>query len=200
MGGIGSGHWYRWNRKITTGESKDIDIRVLHRSGRLSPDSRRVYSWNCDGEPAGSIGFRVENCRIVLDYRYRENDGEWEDVELSVLLSYTSCNYGGKRPWFLCPISGCGRRVAVLYNEGKYFVCRHCGDLAYASQQERFYLRMERKRQKIIKRLGGNPYDGLYPKKPKHMQWRTYNRLIEEAGYYEDLSWELAERLLGCLR
>jgi hypothetical protein len=59
---------------------------------------------------------------------------------------------------------------------------------------------MMRKSRKIIKRLGGDPYSDLYPKKPKHMHWKTYDRLIEEAGYYEDLSWKMAERYLGFLR
>ena len=198
MGGSGSGSWCRWDRKTTTGESKDIDIRVLHRSGGLSPGFRRVYSWSCDGEPAGSIGFRAENDRIVLDYRYRENDGDWEEIEFPVQLSYTSCNYGGNRPWFICPIIGCGRRVAVLYNVGRYFGCRHCGNLAYGSQQERIYYRMMRKSRKIIKRLGGDPYDDLYPEKQKHM-WSTYNRLIGEAEFYEKVSWKFVERYLGFL-
>ncbi|MEN8133639.1 MAG: hypothetical protein ABFS45_26435, partial [Pseudomonadota bacterium] len=170
------------------------------RSGGLSPGSRCVYRWSCNGEPAGSIGLRAENGRIVLDYSYQLNGGEREHVECPVQLSDTSCNYGGSRSWFLCPIRGCGRRVAILYQLGKYFGCRHCGDLAYSSQQEREYDRMMRKSRKSIKRLGGNLHDDVYPNKPKHMHWKTYDRLISEAEYYEDLSWKLAGLFIGCRR
>jgi hypothetical protein len=47
-----------------------------------------------------------------------------------------------------------------------------------------------------IKKLGGNLNSDPYPTKPKHMHWKTYNRLIDEAGYYEGLSWKLAEMYL----
>jgi hypothetical protein len=200
MGGGGSGSWCRWNRKTTTEESKDLDIRALNHAGCLYTGYQGTYSWNCDGEPAGNIMYRVENGRIVLVYRCRENEGEWMPVELPVRLEYTPCNYGGNRPWFICPMQGCRRRVAVLYPIGKYFGCRRCGELAYSSQQERIYYRMARKNRKIIKKLGGNPYEDIYPKKPKHMHWKTYNRLIAEAEYYEDLSWKLVERYFGVLR
>ena len=55
---------------------------------------------------------------------------------------------------------------------------------------------MMRKSRKIIKKLGGNSNSDPYPTKPKHMHWKTYNRLIDEAGYYEGLSWKLAEMYL----
>ena len=126
-------------------------------------------------------------------------DSDWEPVEEPVELTWTPCNYGGKRPWFICPATGCGRRVAVIYGAGRYFACRHCYDLTYASQQESIYERASRKSRNIIKRLGGEPFDNLYPIKPKHMHWKTYNRLIDEAEYYEDMSWKLAERYFGNL-
>jgi hypothetical protein len=32
-----------------------------------------------------------------------------------VPLTYTPSNFGGRRPWFVCPSPRCGRRVAILY-------------------------------------------------------------------------------------
>ncbi len=44
----------------------------------------------------------------------------------------------GKRYWFMCPwYKGgvyCGKRVGVLYMDGKYFACRHCYELTYNSR------------------------------------------------------------------
>jgi hypothetical protein len=35
MGGIGSGSWYRFNKKTTTDECHSLDVRYLHRNGLL---------------------------------------------------------------------------------------------------------------------------------------------------------------------
>jgi hypothetical protein len=51
-------------------------------------------------------------------------------------LEWTACNFGRERPWFVRPRAECGRRVAILYGPGKYFLCRHCYDLRYESQRE----------------------------------------------------------------
>jgi len=37
MGGLGSGDWYRFNKKTTTGECQRVDVRYLHREGLLTP-------------------------------------------------------------------------------------------------------------------------------------------------------------------
>jgi hypothetical protein len=84
----------------------------------------------------GFIGTLVYQDKLVLSYRSTLG-GEWEDVKEPVSLEWTPCNFGGERPWFVCPgvVNGkrCGRRVAILYGPGKYFLCRHCYDLRYES-------------------------------------------------------------------
>jgi hypothetical protein len=37
MGGVGSGNWYRLDKKTTTGECHSVDVRYLHREGLLKP-------------------------------------------------------------------------------------------------------------------------------------------------------------------
>jgi hypothetical protein len=37
MGGAGSGNWYRFDKKTTTGECQSVDVRYLHREGLLEP-------------------------------------------------------------------------------------------------------------------------------------------------------------------
>jgi len=95
-----------------------------------------------------------------------------------VLLSWTVRNFGGERPWFVCPGAGCGRRVALLYGPGRYFLCRHCYDLRYESQREDKTHRALRRAQKIRERLGGSAnMTEPFPEKPKGMRWSTYERL-----------------------
>jgi hypothetical protein len=186
MGGVGSGNWYRFDKKTTTSECQRVDVRYLHREGLLTPGHWFSLRWSRAGRKTGSIRGVVSRHpqpeQITLLYRHRSGiGGEWEDVQEPVPLSWTACNFGGERPWFVCPGAGCGRRVAVLYGPGKYFLCRHCYDLRYESQREDKMHRALRRAQTIRERLGGSANTREpFPEKPKGMHHETYWRLREE--------------------
>jgi hypothetical protein len=120
---------------------------------------------------------------MVLLFRYKSGlDAEWEEVQQPVELEWTPCNFGGERPWLIRPgvVNGvrCGRRVAVLYGPGKYFLCRHCYDLSYQSQRDNKVDRALHRAKKIREQLGGSAsMMEPFPEKPKGMHWRTYERL-----------------------
>jgi hypothetical protein len=98
---------------------------------------------------------------------------EWEDVQESVLLSWTACNFGGERPWFICAGAECDQRVAILYGPRPYFLCRHCYDLSYHSQREDKMHWAFRRAQKIRERLGGSANMAKpFPERPKGMHMR----------------------------
>jgi hypothetical protein len=183
MGGIGSGNWYRFDKMTTTGECHSLDVRYLHREDLLTP--RRWFSlrWSRAGRQTGSLRGAVEGNvrpeRVILLYRHLSGPGgEWQDVREPVSLAWTACNFGGERPWFVCPGAGCGRRVATLYGPGRYFLCRHCYDLVYESQRENGMYRALHKAQAIRERLGGSAnMMEPFPERPKGMHWSTYNRL-----------------------
>jgi hypothetical protein len=184
MGGVGSGNWHRFDKKTTTGECHGVDVRYLHREGLLEPGRRFSLRWSRAGRETGSIRGAVEGSdrpeRLVLLYRHRSGPGaEWEDVHEPISLEWTACTFGGKRPWFICPGAGCGRRVAILYGEGRYFLCRHCYDLSYESQRENEMHRALRRAQAIREKLGGSAnMTKPFPEKPKGMHWKTYERLF----------------------
>jgi len=128
-------------------------------------------------------------------------EGRKEDVSYMVLLSWTPCNFGGSRAWFVCPAVvnavPCGRRVAKLYLQGRYFLCRHCYNLAYSSQQEAHRYAALRRCQRIRKKLGGTAnMTEPFPDRPKGMHFKTYLRLfMEYEKAYEEYSQEMIEFL-----
>ena len=179
MGGYGSGPQHG---KKTTSRCHQLDVRKLHKSGRLTPGQFFGWQWSRNGEPVASIQMRAEVDRVILDYRHQSGGNDWQSLEYPVRLEWTDCNMGGRRVWFRCPANGCGRRVAVLYLGGAgVFACRHCYRLAYACQREAADHRAMRRADNIRERLGwppgiANPCGG----KPRGMHWRTFWRLTAE--------------------
>ena len=192
MGGWGSGR--RWNAKRTAQSQHRVDIRWMKKQGYLRPGAFGSLAWKRQGRETGSIRYRMEADCMVLNYRHRPHGGEWEDAEEVISFDWTPCNYGGRRRWFLCP--HCHRRVALLYGAGKYFLCRQCCNLTYASQQMQPYERLMEKARTIRQRLGGSAsLADLFPEKPKYMHWKTYLRLQEKSEHANCLSLVLATGL-----
>lgn len=181
MGGQGSGSWYRWDKQTTMEEVKRIDIRYLQKHGWLcdSPDIHKVgkLSWTSNREKDGFINCMAYHDRFVLDYRFRRGRGEWEPVTQTVYLDSTPCNYGGVRKWFLCP--RCDRRVGILCGYDKLFLCRHCYQLPYRSQNEGYMDRLISKKHKLGERIFED-YDGDGWRKKKGMHQSTFDRLYRE--------------------
>lgn len=190
MGGPGSGSWYRWNKRDTTDEHRSLDIRAWHRKRLLRPGSTISTTWWRGERQTGAISAVVVSRRLVLlVYRVRRG-GDWQDARELVPSEWTPCHYGGERPWFRCPGRGCGRRAAVLYGGGTYFLCRHCYGLAYESQREAARSRALRRAQSIRRRLGGSAsLLEPFPEKPKRMRWRTYERLLRAYEAAELENW-----------
>jgi hypothetical protein len=183
VGGAGSGNWHRFGKKSTTDECHSVDVRYLHRNGLLKPGSWFTLRWSRAGRETGSIRGVVSGdnrpVQVTLLYRHRRGlGGEWEEIREPVELAWTPCNFGGERPWFICPGAGCGRGVAVLYGPGRYFLCRYCYDLSYQSQRDNKMYRALHKAQEIREKLGGSAnMMEPFPEKPKGMHLRTYERL-----------------------
>ena len=186
MGIQGSGTWCRWNTRTTTESQHKVDIRWLRKQHYLYPGASGHLSWSSRGEKTGSIRFRIKNDSMILTYRHRQHDGDWDDVEQIVSIDRTSCNYGGHRKWFLCP--NCGKRVAILYGAGKYFLCRHCHGLTYDSCNASPIQRIYDKAIKLRKKIGGNGVlvDPI-PIRPKGMHRSVYKKIVAEIYRLQDM-------------
>jgi len=89
---------------------KKLDVRRWQREGVLQPGRSGSWQWTNKetGEQTGSIGYRVDDGCVRLDYSIGgKPSGQ------TVRLSQSACNYGGARQWLICPIRG--ERVGVLY-------------------------------------------------------------------------------------
>jgi len=67
----------------------------------------------CGGEPSGNITVAVGDGHVRLRYRWTPYGQEPLEFDYQVGLDRTPCQYGGSRPWFVCP--RCHSRRAVLY-------------------------------------------------------------------------------------
>lgn len=198
MGGRGSGHYYHrsGNGRPTIEGALRIDAWRVFRAYRKR-GAWFTWHWSQGGAECASVSVRVlpeaqtspiihpsqGPGAVVFNYRHTPsgwNGGEPKDVENVVPLLWTSPNYGGRRPWFLCV--SCRRRVGVLILGGGAVLCRRCRGLAYEVQREKRSDRLMRRRDKLLARLGP---DG---ERPKGMHWRTYERIREEADAADYLS------------
>ena len=193
MGGYGSGR--RSRSKKTTVSRHSIDIRWMKKQDCLLPGAEGVLSWTRRGEKSGSVYFKTMPDRLALMYRTCHGRGDWQDIYDIISFTWTPCNYGGRRQWFQCP--GCGRRVGLVYG-GRYFRCRHCYDLTYASQQISREDRLIEKEYAIRRSMGGsnNLFDP-FPAKPKNMHWKTYWRLRDTAETAHNRSLLIGIQRLG---
>ena len=180
MGGMGSGPYRRHNS--ASGYLR-LDVNKLHRGGWLEPG--RAYSWqwtwgNYDDKSTISIAALAGSLR--LSFRMKSSGEDWQSVEQYVEIDRTPCNYGGTRPWFLCP--RCGRRVSVIYG-AKAFYCRACHCIAYQSQSETYEDRCFRRANKLRQRMGGEPGCQNHIPKPKWVRWATHARVVQEVEELE---------------
>lgn len=155
MGGRGSGSWQ--TGKFTTDDFPREDVLRVWRYYELTPIDNGI-TLTADVAPVGMRPLYIET---------------------RVSLVWTRCNYGGFRPWFVCPL--CGRRGRFLYAQPTY-ACRSCRGLTYMSTREDETERSIRKAKKVLRRLGAVS-DGIWDRcgKPAGMHWTTYESLIERA-------------------
>lgn len=147
MGGIFSGRKPSKTTKPFPEQFIDLDIRQLQRVDGLEPgDAYNLHKYK-RGEKCGVFNVVVYEDYLELSYSACSRQESRFPTQI-ISLTRTPCNFGGYRPWFLCPGDQCGRRVAILY--GPYsMLCRHCWGIAYQSQREDTLQRMHRKLRSI---------------------------------------------------
>jgi hypothetical protein len=180
MGGIGSGRKGRGGQKGVVEKYCAIDTRKWYRQGMLLEGRRFSLYWSVGHEARLQLDVRVEAGSVFVQSHLSSPHHERQTRSETIFLDSTPCNFGGERLWFLCPIDGCSRRVAVLYWGGA-FACRECMNLCYQSQLESDDSRASRRVNKIRKALGWEPgFLNGTGWKPKHMHWKTFADLLRQ--------------------
>jgi hypothetical protein len=154
MGGPGSGnsyHWWRSGKKTTVAECLGIGANHWMREGILKADHNLSGTWRwtypsgssvCMSYDVQTLDMQRPSVRLIYSWTWNGDDHP-QSVDYEVPLETTFLHFGGVRWWFLCPLAvrgtqPCNRRVGKLYlpRSGRYFGCRRCYDLTYASCQE----------------------------------------------------------------
>ena len=175
MGGYGSGR-QGW-RGVIESRSR-LDIRKCRRW--LIPGHAGLYRWHRDGEPCGSVSYRVLDRALELSYRVNGDGVDAHAIRITVPIEASHCRYGGVRQYWQCP--NCRRRceVIVLASGGTYWGCRLCLRLRYRCQGLPTSDRLQERADKIWARLGAVDTDWV--PKPKWMRWPTFNHLCAKAN------------------
>ena len=186
--------------------SRKVDIAWMLRKG-LACEGRYItgsLTWNCGGEPAGSISYRAsmsdpEQARLVLSYTRGKGEGR-EEVEQEIRLTYTQPHFGGKRWWMICPYRG--HRVGKLYmpQGGDRFASRKAWRLGYNSQRVTDRDAMFERLFRIQKKLGCEQGWGNWITRPKGMHWKTFKRYQDEFEYLDAVCNAEMMRVVGLFR
>lgn len=144
MGGFGSGRYPRRGRaKTTVSRCRSFSADWMNSEGILDADFHGTISWSRNGDEISTIGVQRVSMAdgrdaLRLHYTTKPRTGDDREHDYRVPLTYTECNFGGERPWFVCPGEGCGERVGKLYcrSGSDFYLCRHCHDLGYESSQK----------------------------------------------------------------
>ena len=173
MGGLGSGRSSAMKR-VTTDQVIQIDIHYMNKEGLLKPEASGILRWACRGKPCGSVRYSNDDGYLALSYQLIAGDQQ-QLINQRIAFDYTPCHFGGQRSWFLCP--ECGKRVAILYNCNAEFLCRHCWELGYTSQQSKDEDRLIDQKHKLGARIFERYEGGKGYGKKKGMHWKRYRRL-----------------------
>jgi len=184
MGGYNSGRWFYYDSKATTNSYLCIDIRQWKRKKLLTQNNSFISRWKYNEMTTSiqvDVASNLEN--VIINHHSRNNLEKQKSISYKVQIEWTACNLGGQRPWFICPLKVCGKKVAILYG-GNVFACRNCYNLVYQCQRETIGDRASRQADKIRDKLKWMP--GILngeELKPKRMHWKTFNRLKDKHNY-----------------
>lgn len=178
-----------------------LDLYRLKRQGWLVPGASTSGSLTWTNKRTGAqlaaIGFAItageETATARLTYTTALHDGGRVASDYSIALVSTPQPFGGRRWWFLCPVTG--SRAAVLHMPAgrTRFASQAAIRGSYRTQRISPRDRTMELAQDIRMGMGasGNLFDA-FPPKPPRMHWSTYERKRERA--------EIArERSLGFL-
>jgi hypothetical protein len=129
---------------------KKISASFLKKNAYFTGWRSGTITWTRNGwggEHKSSVGIEVStmdgNGYLRIHYTQTDRDtNEKKDFDYKIPLTTTPCRYGGKRYWFICPMSKsgvyCGKRVSTLYKDGDFFCLCLCPSVCSVCEGIRF--------------------------------------------------------------
>ncbi len=151
MGGYGSGRWGSHTKAVTVEEALGLPTTHVCSGLNMIADGKAPawagsLQWSRRGRVCSTIGYTITDRGgapvVRLHYTTTYASGEKVQSDYAVMARSTAPYFGGRRWWWICPLTKrgrrCGRRVGKLYLPpgAAYFGCRHCHELTYESCQE----------------------------------------------------------------
>jgi len=166
-----------WREKVE--DTLRVDIRLCERFGRQKPEQNYVLFWrsvNFDG--VGSVQVSINRASLLATISLiAVRVGSEENI---IKITHTSCNFGGRRMWFLCP--RCDKRAAIIFTKDRVWACRTCLQLTYRSQCDGRISRLQKRQVKAETDLARiSSRKGIH-KKTRRRYWEKY---VEA-----DMAWE----------
>ncbi|SRR5258708_4676754 len=132
-----------WSSRLTIESCLCLSVVELHRTGVFEGQPGGCWRWKWPGAEGGSCALALDLTVVevpgrALGVRLGYGTGCYSSMSQTVAVTTTRPHFGGRRYWFLCPMSRdgsrCGRRVGRLYlPPGRVFGCRKCHDLIHSS-------------------------------------------------------------------
>jgi hypothetical protein len=201
-----SSSWRHGGRPTIEGcGSYRLSAKDLRQALRHPPGTDLMFRYRLPDEPMDVwLEVRPAQGRLRLRHPSREirefSSNPLAEMEYDVALTWTPAGFGGRRWWFVCPLSG--RRCAVLHlpRGGRRFASAKGYGLARGVTRLAEHDRLWRKMAKIARRLGARADPEIPPRRPKGMRRRTYEGLLaawHEAAERRDEIYDA--KIAGCL-
>jgi hypothetical protein len=180
MGGINSG---RRSGGPLVEDCFALDIAQVTRLGRLSEGvvGHGEFNWSKEGQRLWTIQFRLDMQRpdtATLSFDGYFPDGRGGVISQTIGLSFTRPNFGGRRWWMRCPVTGERVRIVYLPTGGQRFASRKALGLSYRVERISHFDRPFEKLFRLQRKLKAPECLGPPPVRLKGMWHRTYEHYL----------------------
>lgn len=181
MGGMGSG---RHGGRPTVEDALALDLAVLLRKRLIRPGSTVASSLHWRNTRTGSENASISYvCTMTAevgtfqaDYVVTRYGGDRVPMSLSIGVVSTPQPFGGRRWWFLCPVTGDRATKLYLPPGGDRFASRQAWMLAYRSRRETPFDRACSRAWGLRERLGITDPIGDWCLRPRGMHQARWTR------------------------
>jgi hypothetical protein len=160
-----------------------LDLAGLMRLGpiREGMTAHGELAWSQNGEQIQAIRFRlhlrrVDEASLTLQYQLCSANRQPREISQEIQLAHTRPNFGGRRWWLRCPVTGERARTLYLPPAGERFASRKAWGLAYRVETLNRFDRPFEKLFRAQRRLGHPQSLAAGLERPKGMWRRTFAR------------------------